>query len=100
MYISIKRTDLYRLGTLSERQILMINLTASNGNEVKIRCLKSGSNVFLSKQIDDVKPQSRVSKLLGVRRHAETMKLNEMLQQSTAGLERKNRQLKAALEDR
>ena len=100
MYIGHKQPVLRQLGTLSERQIPMINQTANTDKDIKIRCLRAGANDFLAKPVDNVEHQLRVNNLLEFRRHAETRKLNEMLLQSKASLEGKNRELETILQER
>ncbi|MGB9080313.1 MAG: sigma-54 dependent transcriptional regulator [Desulfuromonadaceae bacterium] len=81
-------------------QIPVIMLTSHPDKNAKLRCLRAGANDFLEKPVEDIELQLRVSNLLEFKRHAETMRLNEMLQQSKASLEGKNRELEAALKDR
>jgi DNA-binding NtrC family response regulator len=81
-------------------QIPVIMLTASLDKDVKLHCLRAGANDFLAKPVDDFELQLRVNNLLEFRRHAETRKSNELLEQSKASLEAKNRELASALQDR
>jgi signal transduction histidine kinase len=78
-------------------QIPVIMLTACLDKDVKLRCLRAGANDFLAKPVDNDELQLRVDNLLEFRRHAETKKWNEMLEQGKMKLEEKNRELEAAL---
>ena len=80
--------------------IPVIMLTGSPGKDAKLRCLRAGANDFLEKPVDEVELQLRVNNLLEFTRHAETKKCSEMLEQSKATLEDKNRALEAVLRDR
>jgi DNA-binding NtrC family response regulator len=81
-------------------QIPVIMLTGRPDKEMKLRCLRAGANDFLSKPIDAVELQLRVSNFLEFKRYADTRRANERLQQSKEILEEKTRELEAALKDR
>ena len=84
--------------TEETRQIPIIMLTAHPDKDTLLRCLTAGANDFLAKPVDNVELQLRVNNLLEFKRHAETRKRNEMLQQSKTMLEDKNRELEVALQ--
>jgi signal transduction histidine kinase len=84
--------------TEETRQIPVIMLTAHPGKDTLLRCLMAGANDFLAKPVDNVELQLRVSNLLEFKRHAETRKQNEILQQNKTKIEDKNRELEAALQ--
>ena len=81
-------------------QIPVILLTGHIDNDVKLRCLRAGANDFLTKPVDPVELQLRVKNLLEFKRHADTRRSIELLQQSKTLLEEKTRELEAALKDR
>ena len=83
--------------TEATRHIPVIILTGYPDREVKMRCLRAGADDFLAKPVDHDELQLRVRNMLEFRRHEDTKKLNEMLQQSKSLLETKNGELETAL---
>jgi len=81
-------------------QIPVIMLTAHPDKDAKLLCLRAGANDFLAKPVDNVELQLRVKNLLEFKRHADTKRSNELLQQSKTLLEEKTRELEAALLDK
>jgi DNA-binding NtrC family response regulator len=81
-------------------QVPVIMMTGYSDEDVKLRCLRAGANDFLAKPVDIIELQLRVNNMLEFNRHAQTRKLNEMLLQSKAALEAKNREYEAALQDK
>jgi DNA-binding NtrC family response regulator len=81
-------------------QIPVIMLTGHPDKDAKLQCLRAGANDFLAKPVDPVELQLRVKNLLEFKKHADTKKSNELLQQSATLLEEKTRELEAALKDR